>query len=403
MSIIRRGEDTYLVRVYVGRDPLTHQRVEVNETVRGTLASAKKLEARIKGQKDSGRITKTPRMTFNMLLDLYLDAARHGRAESTQHKDTTFLGKYVRPYLGTMLLRKITSKLLQDLFNLLMDKKKDDSGNGRGLAPNTVKTVKKVLAAAFNYAVRQKLITDSPVLGIRLPPVTESKADSLTFEEAEALVSVKDNFWYGDAFVFQLHTGLRPQELMSLIWEDVDFEQGTLRIERACIWIDGVFRGFGPPKTKMSNRIIELAPQHLDLLRHHFNKQREAAGARKASGEHYGEPKIKEWATTKRLGRVNLYSSAELIFPKPDGRVPNSITPRLEFKEALCRAGVTVDYRWYDLRHTHASILIKLGSPLTDIAARMGHSLAELVSTYSHVMEGERSNTPDLFAKRVPI
>jgi integrase len=100
---------------------------------------------------------------------------------------------------------------------------------------------------------------------------------------------------------------------------------------------------------------------------------------------------------------MNLYASAELIFPRPNGCVPNSIMPRLEFKKALRRAGIMVDYRWYDLRHTNASFLIKLRLALTDVAARMGHSLAELIRTYAHQIEDERSDAPNWFTKLVPI
>jgi integrase len=403
MAIVRRGVDTYLVRVYMGRDPLTGKRIEVNETMRGSLASAKKLEAKIKGQKESGRIAKTQRMSLDRLFDLYLESARHCQAASTQNKNRKFLDKYARPYVGSTPLRKVTCQLLQDLFNLLMDEKKDGGGGGRGLAPNTVKIIRKLLAAAFNHAVRQKLIAENPVTGTRLPRVPESKANSLTFKDAEALVSVKDHFWYGDAFVFQLYTGLRPQELMALIWEDVDFDRGTLRVERACKWIDGVFTGFGMPKTRMSARTIKLSPAALDLLRNHYEKRTEAVGARNVRGEHYGEPKINEWSERERPRRSKLYASAELIFSSPTGGVHNSVTPRVEFKEALRRAGVTVDYRWYDLRHTHASFLIKLGVALTDVATRMGHTLAELVHTYAHHIEDERSDGPEWLARLTPV
>lgn len=400
MSITRRGANTYLVRVYVGRDPLTGGRIEINETARGTEAYARKVEAKINGQKESGRITKTPRMTVDALFDHYVESARHCQAATTQNKNRTFFNKYARPYIGTTSLRKVTSKLLQDLFNLLMDEK---TAGGRGLGPGTVRTLRKVLAAAFNYAVCQKLITESPVSGTRVPSVEESKATPLTFEDAEALESVKDDLWYGDAFVFQLYTGLRPQELMALMWEDVDFERGTLRVERASIWEEGIFTGFGPPKNRRGKRTFKLTPSALDLLRHHHKKQVETIGACKRRGEHYGEAKIKEWAESKRPRCAKLYASAELIFPRPDGRVPNSGAPRQEFKDALRRAKELTDYRWYDLRHTNASFLIKLGVALTDVASRMGHSLAELVRTYAHQIEDERSDAPNWLAKLVLV
>ena len=134
----------------------------------------------------------------------------------------------------------------------------------------------------------------------------------MTIEEAKAFGTVKDDFWYGNAFVFQLHMGLRPQEVMALIWEDVDFERGTVRIERACKWIRGVFTGFGPTKCKRSDRIIGLAPEHLELLRSHFEKQQQLIEQRKTRGQPYGEPKLKEWVQRERPQQSHLYDSARL-------------------------------------------------------------------------------------------
>lgn len=91
MSIARRGENSYLVRVYLGRDPITKKRIEVNRTVHGTLASAKKVEAQLKGQKESENLLKTPRMTVNTLLDLYSNSVRHLQSESTKDKDRSYL------------------------------------------------------------------------------------------------------------------------------------------------------------------------------------------------------------------------------------------------------------------------------------------------------------------------
>lgn len=400
MSITQRGADTYLVRVYVGRNPLTGGRIEINQTARGSAAHARKCEAKLKGQIVTGRVAGTRRMSLDKLLDSYLDWARHCQSATTQHKNHTFLDIYVRPYVGHTPLRKVTGQLLDDLFNLLMDGKEK---GGRGLAPNTVKIIRKLLAATFNYGVRQKLIADNPVAGTKLPRVVRSKANSLTFKEAEALESVKDDLWYGNAFVFQLYTGLRPQELMALIWGDIDFERGTLRVERACKWINGVFTGFGTTKTLSSTRTLKLGAPALTLLREHHKKQLVTVGAREAGTERYEEAKIKEWAAKERPRHAKLYDSAELIFPKRGGGVPNCLMPRLEFKRALRRAGIAVDYRWYDLRHTNASFQIKLGVALTEVAAKMGHTLAELVHTYAHHIDEERIDAPAWLAKLVPV
>jgi integrase len=410
MAITKRGRDTFLIRVYQGRDAITGKREEINVTVRGTLALAKKTEAKLKAQKESGRLIRTAKMSVNILLDFYLASIRHVLSQSTQYKYKSYLEYYVRPYVGDIPLTKINTGNIQELFNFLLDKKKEENTDNNigksdaiGLTPNTVKIVRNALKAAFIYAVDERLIAENPVTRTKLPPIKESRASSLTVEEAKAFVSVKDDFWYGDAFVFQLHTGLRPQELMALIWEDVDFEHGTLRIERACKWVHAACTGFGPTKSKRSNRVIGLAPDHLGLLRLHFAKQQKVIEKCIAAGSPYGEQKLEEWIRRERPKQSYLYGSARLIFPKPDGSVPTIVTPRKEFKTMLERAGISASIRWYDLRHTHASVLLAMNEPHHEVAERMGHSVTVLQNTYAHVLPGRRSSGPALFASLIPV
>jgi integrase len=276
---------------------------------------------------------------------------------------------------------------------------------GLGLSPNSVKIVRRLLIAGFNYAINAKLIPENPVSKTKIPPVIESKATSLTIEEAKAFVSVKDHFWYGNAFVFQLHTGLRPQELMALIWQDINFEQGTVRIERACKWIGSTFINFGPTKTKRSNRIIELAPEHLGLLHLHFNNQQKIIEQCKKESSLYGEKRIKQWVLEERPKQQHLYNGAKLIFPRPDGSAPCITHPRRQFKAMLEYARISnhSNIRWYDLRHTHASILLAMGIPPHEIAERMGHTVNMLMTTYAHMLSNRRREAPTMFVTHVPV
>src|SRR5207237_5915364 len=123
----------------------------------------------------------------------------------------TYLRCYVRPYLCAMLLKKIDNNIRQNLFNLLLDKKGEEATTegkqiqgGKGLAPSTVKGVRKLLKAVFNYAINRQLITDNPAHNTKLPPAPASSGSSFTIEEAYAFISVKDDFWFGNAFVLQL-------------------------------------------------------------------------------------------------------------------------------------------------------------------------------------------------------
>jgi integrase len=339
---------------------------------------------------------KTERITVNRFLDLYLDSNRHTHSVNTQIKYSNILNYYVREYLGTTLIQKVNRNDIQTLFNFLLD---------RGLAPSTVRGVKQVLHAAFNSAVNDKRITENPVSKIRLPPLNKSSANSLTPEQANAFIAVKDDHWYGDAFVFQLHTGLRPQELLALMWDDIDFESGTVRVERACKWPKGKFVGFGRPKTKASERTIELTEEILDFLRRRFDKQQKLIAEHKESDSRYGEPKIEEWIIKERPKQAHLYTSMNLIFPNRHGRVTGVTIPRLAFKAMLQAAEVDrcANFRWYDLRHTHATFLLLAGVPYHEVAERMGHKVSMLFSTYAHMLPQRRRLAAMTLQKLIPI
>src|SRR5947209_6540094 len=155
---------------------------------------------------------------------------------------------------------------------------------GLGLGVNTVRDIRSGLSAAFNFAVDEDLILKNPVKKTVVPPPPLSAVNPLTIEEAWAFVSVKDLYWYGDAFSFQLQTGLRPEELIALIEDDIDFDKGELRIERACKWVGNVFTEFGPPKSRRSYRVIKLAPEHLEFLKTHLEKQKRHVRERTNAG-----------------------------------------------------------------------------------------------------------------------
>jgi integrase len=412
MSVIRRSKDTFLIRVYMGHDPLTKKRVDVNETVHGTISYAKKREAQLKAQKYSGQLVKSSRMTVAALFDLYLDSVRHTVSVVTHYKYSYIYRSYIRPHIGHILIDKIKHGDIQHLFNLLLDPKKEGNGDeknervsvGIGLSVRTVDYVRGVLNCAFRFALNNHLIADNPVSRTKLPFLGRPRSDSLTIEEAKAFVSVRSRYWYGDALVFQLQTGLRSQELMALIWDDVDFDAGTLRIERACKMVDGLCIGIGAPKTERGNRVIAISPDLLTLLRCHYEVQREII-EKHVGPQPYGTSMVKDWIRRERPRHSHLYTRIDLIFPKRNGGIPTRTTVEDGFNSMLRRAGISGErkLRQYDLRHTHASFLYAEGVPSIDIAARLGNSIAVCDRTYGHPLKERRGIPSQVFADLVPL
>lgn len=412
MSIKQRGKNTFLVRVYLGLDPLTKRRVEINETVHGTFSYARKRESQIKAQKYSARLVKSSRMTVAALFDGYLDSVRHTVSVVTHHKYSYMYRRYIRPHIGHILINKIKHGDVQQFFNLLLDPKKEENSDeknerisaGMGLCVRTVDYVRGVMNCAFRFALDNHLLADNPVSRTKLPFIGRARSDSMTVEEAKAFSSVRSQLWYGNALVFQLHTGLRNQEWLALIWDDVDFDARTLRIERACKTVEGACIEIGTPKTERGNRVIALSPDLLTLLRCHYEAQQEVI-KKHVGPQPYGTSMVKDWIRRERPRQAHLYTRTDLIFPKRNGEIPTRTTVEDGFNSMLRRAGIAAERRLrpYDLRHTHASFLYAKSVASIDISARLGNTIAVCDRTYGHALKERRGVPSQVFADLVPL
>lgn len=126
-------------------------------------------------------------------------------------------------------------------------------------------------------------------------------------------------------------------------------------------------RGFAveAPKTAKSRRTIALAPSLCTL----FRKRRER--------------QIQE-----RLLLGLTLRDSDLVFARLDGKPLDPDTVTHAFKKIVRKAGMP-HVRFHDLRHTHASLMLKLGVHPKIVSERLGHSsIGITLDTYSHVMPG---------------
>ena len=72
-------------------------------------------------------------------------------------------------------------------------------------------------------------------------------------------------------YYIELATGLRRGELLSLKWEDIDFEHANLRVKRQIARIDGKVVE-APLKTKNAYRTLPLAEDTIAVLKQQKKK-----------------------------------------------------------------------------------------------------------------------------------
>lgn len=115
-QIINRGPRTWVIRVYLGEDPVTKKRRYHNHTVHGTKKDAQAYLNATLREKDMGRFTEPSRLTLNQYLEKWLeDVARHKLRERTFRDYENNIRYYLRGTIGPCRLDRLKVLEIQDL------------------------------------------------------------------------------------------------------------------------------------------------------------------------------------------------------------------------------------------------------------------------------------------------
>ncbi|MDT5267960.1 MAG: integrase [Acidobacteriota bacterium] len=359
-QIIKRGKDTFLVRVYIGRDS-QGRRHYFSETVKGSLKDAKKRLTEKIGEKDAGKIIKASRITLNEYLDKWLDSAVSNRVRpNSLHHYKMRMKFQVRPHLGHYRLEAITPMHVQNLITKL---------NQQGIASTTIKKVHAILSSAFKQAVKWRVLQSNPAEGVEV--AREAKDESkkhmrtLTPEQATKFLTSLSGDRYHALFLLAIMGGFRPEEYLGLRWHDINFVEGVVTVRTVLIWkASGGGWYFGEPKTRRSKRNVPLPQSVMDALLEHKRTQ-------------------DEWKSKAGGG----YNDHGLVFSTKSGLPIDQRNLRYSFHRRMEAAGLPSDIRLYDLRHSCASLLLAANVHPKVVSERLGHSSINItLDVYSHVL-----------------
>lgn len=175
-TIKKRTENTWLVRIFVGRDEEGKTK-HVNKTIHGTKKDAQKyLTAKLR-EKDLGTFVEPTSETLDKFLDGWLnDVAKPRLRESTFVSYEMILRNYVRPRLGKKKLPEIQPYDIQRLYNKLKE---------HGLSARTVRYSHSVLSSAFKQAIKWKMLNQNPCDLCDLPKMEKTEMKCFTPDETK--------------------------------------------------------------------------------------------------------------------------------------------------------------------------------------------------------------------------
>lgn len=366
MSIVKRGKDTWQVRIFLGRDEHGKSRF-FNETVKGKRKDADSLERKKKNELEMGISIEHTRITVGEYLDKWLEVAAKPRLRARTFDDyRSYLGRYIRPAIGKRKLSSVSPLDIQAVYSAMERK---------GLTGRTIRYAHAILASAFKQAVKWQILQTNATSMVELPKIVRREMSVLSREEcAKFLEEARTDRWYV-VFSLALASGMRPEEYLGLQWKDVDLASGTITIQRALVWSR---KGGGwtleEPKTSKSRRTIPLPASVVRELAAHRRKQLE-----------------------ERIKLGSAYQNAGFVFATEIGTpLLTSNLTRRHFKPILERARLSKSIRLYDLRHTCATLLLLANTSPKVVAERLGHSTVVLtLDTYSHVLPSMQKDASD--------
>ena len=377
--IVQRGKRYYAV-VYEGTDPATGKRIRRWYAAGETRRSAEKLLTEIVKRVHDGDYRAPDRITLgDYLTERWLPTKRAQLRRSTFDSYRRNVENHVLPRIGDVALQKLTPEDLDEFYaKLLVDGKLN--GDRGGLSVKTVRYIHGILRKALADAQRKGSVNRN-VADLADPPKLSSvpkrqmkvwTADQLR----EFLTTIEDHRLY-PAFFLAASTGMRRGEILGIRWEDIDLEGKRLSVRQAVLNVAYKIE-ISDVKTATSRRTVDLDPRTVTVLK----------AWRKAQ--------LKE-----RLALGLRPKDDSLVFAEPDGTPLHPDPYRLTFNRLVAGAGVP-RIRLHDLRHTHATILLKAGVPAKVVSERLGHSnVAFTMSVYQHILPGMQADAAHIFDREV--
>jgi integrase len=219
-----------------------------------------------------------------------------------------------------------------------MDIERYKQTRAKKVSPTTVNIDLRTVRAAFEEAVRLKLIPENPFDGVRFLRVPDEEAPYLSIAEFHHLIQSIDDIELRDIITFAVQTMMRRGEIVNLKPEQLDFARRVIQVRSS-----GKFRVKGGKP-----RAIRMSPWVYEFLK------------------------------SKML-------EGEYVFTSVKGGPYTGNWLSCRFRRAVRKANLPKGIHFHSLRHTGISYLVNWGIAPQFIQKLAGHSSLAVTQRYSHV------------------
>lgn len=264
---------------------------------------------------------------------------------------------------------------------------------GAKYSESILKKTMEIISPTIRRATAEKKIGFNPLEFVIMPRKNyivgiedEQKENFYSKDEVEKITKACMSFYgtttrntnryrYAPAYVLLLNTGIRMGELIALIWNDINFEQRTIKITKTVSTIKNRGRFdtenkkinvITSTKTQKSNRIIPMNETAYLVLKE-LKKRQKDMGI------------VTDYVVSTKDGRMMLPRVIEQTFSR------------------ICEEN-NIEYKGiHALRHTFGSILVQKGVDIKIISDILGHSTVQFTyDRYIHIINEMKAQAINL-------
>ncbi|WP_195251743.1 tyrosine-type recombinase/integrase [Romboutsia sp. 1001713B170207_170306_H8] len=282
----------------------------------------------------------------------FLEKYKENISITTYNNYLRICNKYIIPIIGSIKLEDLKPIHIQNYVDDLVGI----------LSPQTIKIHINILNLALRRAYRLKLIRDNVVEYIEIPKSKKFKNKIYNQENMLKLLNISKNTELELPIVLAVGLGLRISEILGLTWDNIDFEEKHITINKITVRSNGKVI-LKSPKTDASIRTISAPLEIINLLREHKRKCIEL-----------------------KLRGIIKKDNNFIFFDKNGMPIAQDVLSR-KFSRFLEKNNLD-HIRFHDLRHSHVTLLINSKVPIKVISERVGHSnINTTLNIYSHVLK----------------
>lgn len=346
------GKTKYKFNAYLGKDPLTGKEIRTN---RAGFDSKKDAEIAYVKLINQGFIRK--KSTFEDVYNEWFEIYKTTVKDTTILKTKGFFVDHILPIFGKKRIDRIT---IQQVQKFIIKKSQELKG---------YKMLNTYMSQVFKYAISHQYANNNPCLNVIYPRIIKNDDKKIHYWNKKQvkifldfIKDKKEYKWYA-FFRLLIYTGVRKGEALALTWNDIDFKNKRININKTLSLDVNHKKIITTPKTKNSNRIIFIDDHNLSILKKHKL--------------HQGPSNL--LFTDQNNGYLNSTYVSNVMY----GIIRKAKLPKIAV---------------HDLRHTHASLCFESGMTIKEVQQRLGHSnIRTTADIYVHLTQKKEQQSFNKF------